>query len=150
MSCAVIRSLKLKTTLRQGTVYKMSDYGLTSALPHFFIVLNLDPCSDEIIVLTVFTSKIENQRKRVSLIGANPETLVEISPEEYSVLKKNSVVNCNAVFVRQTEYFEKKVLNPRDAEPCKDIPEAVLEKIIRGVLLSNTVDDEIKRKIAPR
>lgn len=128
----------------------MRDRNLSSGKEHYFIVLNANPCADEIILLSVATSKIENQRRRIRIQGESPETLVIVSPQEYSVFSVPTAINCNAVFVSDADDFEKKVLSKRDASPHKDIPADILEKIICGVLLSNSVSDDQKELVRSR
>jgi len=54
----------IRLSLRQGTVYYMADRHLSSSLPHYFIVLNAEPLSDSILLLSVVTSKIDNVHRR--------------------------------------------------------------------------------------
>ena len=73
----------LKLTLRQGTVYYMKHRDLTSPLDHFFIVINSSPCLEEIILLSVITSKSDKVKKVIKLRDFSNETFVEILPTNY-------------------------------------------------------------------
>ncbi len=84
--------LKLRLTLREGSVYYFPERSLTSAEPHCFIVVNSDPLRQEVLLLGVCTSKIAELKQRRRDL---PETIVEISPQVFDVLKKISIVDCN-------------------------------------------------------
>ena len=46
----------LKLFLRGGSVFYVQDRSLTSAEPHFFIVLNHNPLNEECLLLVVASS----------------------------------------------------------------------------------------------
>jgi hypothetical protein len=48
---------KLRLTLREGSVYYFTERSLTSAEPHYFIVVNSNPITQELLLLGVVTSK---------------------------------------------------------------------------------------------
>ncbi len=136
----------LRLTLRTGTVYKMKTRAVRSDKPHFLVVLNCSPLSDQVIVLGVFSSQIEKSRTRVKLQGLPPETLVEVSPEEYSELRVPSVVDCSTPVQMPTENFYKELADKDKLEKlCDDLPEALCQRIINAVKACNTVEECIKR-----
>ena len=55
---------EIRVSLRQGTVYYMAERNLTSAQPHYFIVVNADPLGDEILLLTVASSQVDTVKRR--------------------------------------------------------------------------------------
>lgn len=71
--------LALRLSLREGSIYYFTERKLTSVQPHFHIVVN-DPLTQQVLLLTVVTSKIEKvkYRRRDCL-----ETVVELSPEDF-------------------------------------------------------------------
>lgn len=132
-------------TLRPGSVYYFEHRELSSAEPHFFIVLNSDPISQQILLMSVFTSKIDTQQRRIQRAGHPPETLVPITPTDYPELSLNSCVNCNKVFTKplaeliaQWSTLRKKPL---------DLPLPILAKILNGIKLSPEVSEEEKQLI---
>jgi len=88
----------LKLFLRGGAVFYVQDRSLTSAEPHFFIVLNHSPLTEEYLLLVVSSSQLEGVKRRFSHLPA--QTLVEIAPEAYADFTKPSIINCNHVFRR--------------------------------------------------
>ena len=134
--------LELRLTLRAGTVYYLEHRDLDSAEPHYFIVLNSDPLTQRVLLMSVVTSKLEKQKRRIQRSGHPPETLVVLDPKDYSELTQKSCVNCNRVFskplaelVAQLSTFRKKPL---------DLPQDLLEQIIHGVKASPEVAEEEK------
>ena len=82
----------LRLTLREGSVYYFAERHITSPEPHYFIVVNSDPLAQQVLVLSIVTSQVEYVKLRRK---ACPETLVEITPDIFDVLKKLSILDCN-------------------------------------------------------
>lgn len=137
----------LRLTLRQGTVYYMAQRSVTSPEPHYCIVLNRDPCSDNLIILSIVTSKVEKRKARARLMGESLETVVEIAPVEYAELKLPSAVDCNDVKMCDVEQF-KVDIRQRGVRSCRDIPAKTLKKIVSGVLMSRQVDEVLKSLVS--
>ena len=133
----------LRLTLRQGTVYYMPQRSLTSPEPHYCIVLNADPCADEIIVLSIVTSKVEKRKARARLLGESQKTVVAFGPSEYGELKVLSAVDCNDVKRCDAGQFRTDI-RQRGVRPCRDIPRETLRKIVEGILASRQVDEMVK------
>ena len=133
----------LRLTLRQGTVYYMQQRSVTSAKPHYCIVMNASPLTDELIVLSIVTSNVEMRKDRARLTGERPETIVEMGPADYPELSLPSCVDCNDVKRGDASQFRSDVSRAA-AVPCRDLPPGVLERIVAGILLSTQVDDRVK------
>jgi len=86
--------LELRAGLRAGSVFYFRSRELTSREPHFFVVVNRKPVRAEILLLTIVTSNIADVRTRNR---ARMETVVEITPSEYSEFTRLSAVDCNVV-----------------------------------------------------
>ena len=84
------RLVTLRLSLREGSIYYFADRSLTSPEPHYFIVVNSDPLAQRVLLLSVVTSQVANVKLRRQ---ACPETLVELTPAELSILKKPSIVD---------------------------------------------------------
>lgn len=115
---------EIRLTLRPGTVYYMADRALTSAQPHYFVVVNGDPLGDEVLLLTVASSQIDSVKRRRR---TEPEsTVVEIPESEYADFTKDSVIDCNQVFTKSlpdlcAQWQRKEIL------PKRDLPSEILE-----------------------
>jgi hypothetical protein len=127
--------VKLRLTLRGGSVYYFVDRALASPEPHFFIVVNRDPLGDELLLLTVVSSQVDKvKRIRRTL----PGTLVELGPALYDELTKESIVDCNQVFSRTLEEFVE-LFERRQIRHHKDLPKDLLANIRDAIRASPVV-----------
>lgn len=131
----------IRATIKTGSVLYFAEETLTSSEPHFFIVLNVDPLADEAVVLVCTSSKIRKVKRRCRLLPQ--ETLVTITPTEYSDFKVNSIVDCNTVWQKSISELvrkrsEEKLLLKQGMEA------SITERIRQGVLTSPTVEHRIK------
>lgn len=131
----------LRFTLRGGSVYYLQHRDLSSEKSHFFVVLNLDPSSDDFLVLAVASSKITGVRTRRQDLPAN--TLVEITPAEYTDFTLNSIVDCNDVFRKTRQELLQKLQGSLAWEKTP-MPADILVKLRQGVLASPLIEDSIK------
>ncbi len=136
--------LKLRLTLREGSIYFFAERSLTSAEPHYFIVVNCDPVSQQLLLLAVTTTKIKEVKQRRS---ACLETLVEFTRDSSNVFTKHSIADCNdlkqialadfnARFVRKTiRYFD------------KDLPAPARKALRKAIHASAIVPAELKNLV---
>ncbi len=131
----------LNLTLRGGSVYYFQHRDLTSPEPHYFIVLNLDPCGDEFLVLAVSSSNIVGVHDRNSNLPTN--TLVEITPAEYADFTRHSIVDCNHLFRKTKNELLEKL---RGGVACEksSMPSSIVDRLRQGVLASPLVEDSVK------
>jgi hypothetical protein len=134
----------LKLILRQGSVFYIQDRHLTSAEPHYFVVLNLAPLADHCLLLAVSSSKIDNVRRRHA--GLPPETLVEIAMADYAEFTKPSIIDCNTIIEKDHASLIQQLRNDHSINRA-DLPPAILDKLIAGVLASPLVTEEHKIRI---
>jgi hypothetical protein len=135
----------LRLTLREGSVYYFAERHLTSPEPHYFIVVNSDPLAQQALLLDVVTSKVDDVKLRRK---ACPETLVELAPDIFDVLKEPSVVDCNDL--KQVRLAEFNARFVRREIRCfdKDLP-AALRKALRKALHASTIlSAEVKALVA--
>ena len=131
----------LRFTLRSGSVYLFQHRDLFSEKPHFFVVLNLNPCCDEFLVLTVVSSQIESVKTRRRNLPS--DTLVEITPAEHGDFTLESIVDCNTVFRKTRQELLLKLQSGQAFEKTP-MPADILYKIRQGVLTSPLIEDSVK------
>ncbi len=85
----------INSTIKPGSVYYFPEDSFQSSEPHYFIVVNKDPVENTVILLVCASSQISKVRKRRGLCPTN--TLVEITPAEYTSFTCNSIIDCNSV-----------------------------------------------------
>ena len=134
---------RLTLFLRGGAVFYVQDRSLTSAEPHFFIVLNHSPLTEEYLLLVVSSSQVEGVKRRFSHLPS--QTLVEIAPEAYGDFTKPSIINCNHVF-RRTKAQLIEQLNAGGSQK-RDLAPELLQRLRTGVIESPMVENEIKAKL---
>lgn len=100
--------VQIKATLRPGAVYYFPEDTFVSNEPHYFVVINQNPHSDSVILLTCISSQIESVTRRRH--NCPPETIVNIATAQYSILTRPSIVDCNNVFEKSVEQLRAGVM----------------------------------------
>ncbi len=132
---------KLRVSLCEGSVYYFTDRSLTSSEPHYFIVVNSDPLKQEVLLLGVCSSKIAEVKHRRRDF---PETLVEISPQVFNILKKLSIVDCNDLKQVQLVEFNTRFVRNEIRYFEKDVPASLRNALCKAIHASPIVPDEVK------
>ena len=131
---------EIRLTLRAGTVYYFADHALTTAEPHYFVVINPRPIEDQVLVLTVITSQVEKVRAFRSTL---PGTTLELGPGDYAELSKPSIIDCNCVFRRSIREMLTRI-GTREVTYKADVSDPLVAQIRAAVLASPLVDRAIK------
>lgn len=137
---------ELKLTLRSGTVYYFEHRGVYSNEPHFFVVLNADPLSDNVLIMAIGSSQVDKVKLRRKALP--PETLVVIDPSEFPEFTKPTIMDCNQVFELSKEELIQK-FESRNLRHHRDLPSDLLDKIWIGIRTSPRVDEVHKQFIPP-
>lgn len=137
--------LKLRLSLREGTVYYFPHRSLTSPEPHYFIVVNSDPLAQKVLLLAVVTSQIETVKLRRK---ACLETLVELAPKEFDVLTKPSIVDCNDLKEVPLTEFNARFMAKRIGYFAKDLPAPLRRALRKAIHASIMLSDEQKALVA--
>ena len=135
----------LQLSLREGCIYYFDDRRLTSEEPHFFIVVNSDPLAQEVLLLSVVTSKVE----KVKLFRRQvPQTLVELGPAELpEVFTKDSIVDCNSLFPVPLAEFNARYVRKEIKVFGKDLPRSICDALCRAIHASTVVAEPLKELI---
>ena len=136
--------VQLRATIRAGSVYYFPEF--FDRIPHFFVVMNIDPLRDAVIYLLCSSTRIKKVYDR------NPdspkETHVEISPNEYEGFRTNSIVDCNEIHSKSLDELTKKLSEGRlTLKP--EMSEALMEQLRSGIRSSRGVPERIKELICP-
>lgn len=135
--------------IEQGSVYlysinKLNNDGTTYAGSRFFIVLNTNPKTDQVLVMVTATTKIIEQERYVSSIGESKDTIVRITPKDFSPLSAESIVNCNNIY----EISLVDLVGKIDAGGkvfFEKLPKDIVSSLVTGALISNQVSTEHKK-----
>lgn len=126
---------------KQGSVFYFVDEELSSQEPHFFIVLNHSPSSQQVFILAVSSHQVLKTYYRRP--NEQIETLIEITPSDYEGFTKDSIIDCNRVFQKSiADIKEKHKSGKLKSKPT--FPEELLKKVINGVKKSKLIEKNIK------
>lgn len=136
--------IKLKVTIKQGVVYYFVHPTMDSTEPHYFVVLNKDPLSDEVILLTCATSQVDkvvSRRKNVS-----SDTLVILDKKDCDFLSKETIFDCNSLKSCSVDLLVGK-LSAGKLKIVGNVTEDVLEKLLDAVLASPLIVERDKGRV---
>ena len=138
-------NVRILATIKTGSVYYFEEDELSSNEPHYFVVLNQKPHTEEFLVLVCASSQVEKRKQIIRRLGFPQETLVFISPSEYPIFSKDTVIDCNRVFEKTLQTLIEK-LDQNKLKVCTEvIPDIVLQKLIEGIVASTQISERIKR-----
>ena len=138
-------NIKLSLSLREGTVYYFAHHTLTSPEPHYFIVVNSDPLKQKVLLLSVVTSQVEKVKLRRK---ACLETVVELTPADFDVLTKPSIVDCNDLKEIPLADFNGRFAANKIKYFDKDLPAAFRKALRKAIHVSAILSDEQKALVS--
>ena len=132
--------VQIKSTIKPGSVFYFPEHTFKSAEPHYFIVLNHKPISDDVILLVCASSKVKKVKRRRRNL---PSTTVVIRKEQYADFTENSIIDCNDVFNRSIRELVEK-LEQGELKPKKEMGIALVKKLREAVDKSPLVSRQLK------
>jgi hypothetical protein len=137
--------LKLRLTLREGSVYYFSDRSLTSGEPHYFIVVNRDPLAQQLLLLAVTTTKIKAVKQRRADC---PETLVEFTPDSSNVFTNHCIADCNDLKQVALDEFNARFVSKAIKYFDKDLPASARKALCKAIHASTILPAELKALVS--
>jgi len=143
--------ISITTCIEQGAIYhyritKQNQDGTAYDGNRFFIVINANPKTDEILVLVTITKEIDNVKEFIKKIHEDSDTVVPITISDFPHLSRDSAVNCNNVYQISMKELIKKIENGGKIFKHK-LPETIISALISGVMKSNQVSPEVKEML---
>ncbi len=134
----------IKVSIKPGSVYYLREDTFKSTEKHYFVVINRDPRSDEVILLVCASSRISHVKLLYK--HCSKETLVIVTPEEYNGFRIPSIFNCNSIFIKDIKTIMKKYKdNELLIKPEMDIK--LVDTLRKGVLASNQILEYVKEML---
>ena len=131
----------IRSDITAGSVYYYNDPELGSTYSHYCIVVNIDPSKDTAIFLVYPSGRIDRVRNRRK--GYPDETLVEITPAQYSEFGKKSIIDCNVILERSVDLLVDKYKQGKlIIKPIMDL--RLIRTLRKGLIASNQIADRIK------
>lgn len=131
--------------IKAGSVYYFEEDQLSSAEPHYFVVLNKNPKSDELLILVCASSQVERRKEIARKLCFPPETLVIVSPSDFVVFSKETVIDCNRVFERTPQSLIDKLEQGKLRVCVEPMPDNIVRSLVKGLLSSTQVAEKIKK-----
>lgn len=111
---------------------------------HYFVCMGFD--SENVLILSCFTSQMDKNIKYIEERGLNFSTLVMVKPTEENGLKKDCCVNCNNVFFHSIEEF-KNMYEEEQLSFVGELEDNYYLQICIGLNSSDLIETEVKSKI---
>lgn len=140
--------IQIGLTLKRGIVYYFIEPTFNTEVPHYFVVLNDAPHTDEAMVMVCATSKIETVRNYISQRDLPLGTCVEVSQGEYPAFSVDTAFNCNTPITYHTKASLSLLLAQNRLRLCESpMPEPVLRRLCMGVTCSPVVERKFQNMI---
>lgn len=134
----------IKATIRPGSVYLFHNESLSSPYPHYFIVVNINPMSEQTIILVWASSQIAKVKKRRQ--NCPRETLVQIMPDQYPDFLYPSIVDCNHFHEETLEKLIER-LSAKQLQLKTEMDMPLVEQLRQGLLASRLIPRRIKMQL---
>lgn len=137
--------LAVSALLKQGNVFYFVEPTYQSKDPHNFVLLNKEPSKEKNIIFVGATSKVDSVRRLRA--QEPPETLVLIDPSDYKDFTCPTLFDCNRYIERSFPEVVRLIKQEKRVKPRDGIGNAILDKLIKGILASRLVPPRIKNEV---
>src|SRR3989344_3155973 len=124
--------IRISLLIEQGSVFNFHvDFrdSKRQSKNRYFVVLNRNPKIDAVLLMITSTTQIAKRKAFVKRVGISEQTIVVVSPKEYSVFSTESAFNCNDVFEVSMQDLIRKIEDTGSMNYPK-IPDGILSKLI--------------------
>lgn len=142
-------SIRIPFCIEQGSVYlytleATNADGSEYRGDRFFIVLNTNPKTDQVLVVATITKQVKKKKRLAAIQGEDPSTVVTITPKDFLPLNVESVVDCNKVYDITLKALIGKIESGGKIFSQK-LPQTIINNLVSGVLKSNQVSQDFKK-----
>lgn len=125
--------------------YFFSNQLVNTTDPHYFVCIGFD--SDNVIILSCFTSQIEKQKEYIVSRDLDFSTLVHIDPTTENGLTQSCVVNCNNKLFLHTKEEFKNLYELGKISFKGELEDIYYSQIFTGIQNSDLIEEETKLKV---
>ena len=139
--------VRIPLCIEQGSVFNfhMEVEGTNrQSKNRYFVVLNRNPKTDMALILVTSTTQVAKRKEFVQRAGISEQTIVSVSPKEYSIFTAESAFNCNDVIEVGMSDLIQKVEDDGSMNYPK-LPDSILAKLIVGINKSPRISPAIKK-----
>lgn len=138
--------VKLKGSIQPGSVYYFPEEKFSSSNSHYFVVLNIDPLSDEVLLLVCASSQVEKVKEYCASLQLSKKTLVIVSPEEYECFTKKTIFNCNDLKIKTIQQLVDKLKRGKLVLKA-EMDETLVKKLRKAALRSPIITNKHKKML---
>jgi hypothetical protein len=135
----------IPASIKPGTVYYFQEERYSSSHKHYFVVINKDPLTDEVLLLACASSKIDETLARRPYCSKN--TFVIITPEQYDKFTSKSIFDCNRVLRKNISQIIHKY-NDGELSIETEMDTGIVDSLRKAVLASNQIPPRIKSMLS--
>jgi hypothetical protein len=137
--------VRILASIQIGSVYYFQEEQVQSTEPHYFVVLNKNPRSEDFLILVCASSQVEKRKQIIQKLGFPPETLVFISPKEFPLFTKETVVDCNRAFEKTAQLLINKLEQGKLGVCTEIMPIEIVRKLVKGILASTQISKNVQK-----
>lgn len=137
--------VRIKSTVRSGSVFSFNEESFGCDKNHCFIVLNHQPLSDELLLLVWARTLSIKMFSHMESSGLPYDTFVDITGQ-YDWSKNPTVINCNQLIEKSIDSLVNK-LEKKQLRMVGLINNNTLIKLREGAIKSPTVERHIRKKL---
>lgn len=141
-------AIRVMGAIQSGSVFYFEEETLNTTDAHYFVVLNKDPRTEELLILVVASSQVERRKEIVDKLGFPAETLVCVSPTEYPLFTRETVVDCNRAFEKTPQSLIEKLEAGRLRVCTEVMSDDIVRKLKAGIAASTQITEDIKKLLA--
>jgi len=134
-----------KAFIKPRSIFYFTTNKIDSPEPHNSIIIYISPVLN--LSFSLCTTKDQTIKRYIQRSGAHVDTMVELDYGKYSFLKQPTFINCNSLVPYTDNEFEKKHDRGHVTYRAK-LDKDEFNAIVRGIKLSNDIDEEIKSALA--
>jgi hypothetical protein len=142
--------VRILAGIQTGSVYYFEEERLSSTEPHYFVVLNKNPRTEELLVLVCASSQIKKRKQIARKLGFSPKTLVVISPSEYPPFTKDTVIDCNGVFEKTAQSLIDKLEQGKLKVCTEFMSESIVQGLVQGIIASTQISEKVKKMLSSK
>lgn len=137
--------VNIQSTVRSGSVFLFNEDSFNCNKNHYFIVLNHQPLSDELLLLVWAKTLSEKVFLHMESGNLPYATFIDIT-NKHSWSKKPTVIDCNNVIEKSINLLVDK-LKKNNSKLIDQVDNKILVKLRKAVIMSPLVERHIKKKL---
>ena len=136
--------IQIRATIKPGSVFLFADEDYHNSTPHYYVTLNHEPLSDNVILLVCSVTFDGDVFCNIENSPHAYETFVNVTAGQCSILKKDSMFDCNRVKEKTLDKLIEKLSN-KELKIIGEIEKEIVDKLRKAAILSTAIEENIKK-----